>query len=304
MRTALQIGLLTACFVGGYFALRAIPAANCNFLHYEQTVVTADGLQFCGSGAAYFVDLEKLPFPVTVQLIAYSEPTLGVESHYTLDLEYPNEKPFRPSELAESQTRKLHLLLVDQNLEDYQHIHPEPVGDSGQWTFTFTPHRAGTYRVYVQLVPLLSMREMIGQSQIFIPGPVAPAVHRGLAPFQDDGYVYSLEVPTGPVALDTDATLTLTVRRADGGKVALQPIMGTLAHLVAFDPARAGVAHLHPTLTGHETDPQQPALAFQINFTQPGHYRLWGQVKIDGRERYVPFDLEVPKQGPRFGVGL
>jgi hypothetical protein len=293
MRPVIQIGLLTACFAGGYFALRSIPASNCNFLHYEQTITTADGLQFCGSGAAYFVDLEKLPFPVTVTLTPDHPPAPGVESHYTLTLQIANGEILRPSQLAESQTRKLHLLLVDPNLEDYQHIHPEPVGDSGQWAFAFTPHGAGTYRVYAQFIPLLSMREMIGEAKIPVSGAATPAVHRGLAPFQDDGYVYTLTTPASPVPLGLDATLTLTIRRADGGKVTLQPIMGTLAHLVAFDPARDGLAHLHPTLTNHETDALQPSLAFQINFTQPGHYRVWGQVKINDRERYVPFDLDV-----------
>lgn len=295
MRPAIQIGLLTACFAGGYYALRSIPASNCNFLHYEQTVTTADGLQFCGSGAAYFVDLEKLPFPVTVNLTSDHPPAPGVETHYTLTLDNAHGT-FRPSELAESQTRKLHLLLVDANLEDYQHIHPEPVGDSGQWTFAFTPHGAGPYRVYAQFIPALSLREMIGETKIIVPGSPTPAAHRGLAPFQDDGFIYSLSTSTPITPLGEDTTLTLTIRRVDDGKVILQPIMGTLAHLVAFDSARDGMAHLHPTLTNHETDPLEPSLAFQINFTQPGHYRIWGQVKINNLERYVPFDLDVAKE--------
>lgn len=291
MRPWVQIGLLTACFAGGYYALRSIPATNCNFLHYEQTVVTADGLQFCGSGAAYFVDLGQLPFPVTLQLTPDKPPAQGVESHYTLKLVDSDGNAFRPSQLAVSQTKLLHLLLVDPDLEDYQHIHPVPDGDSGEWTFSFTPKGAGVYRAYAQFIPSLSMREMIGEAKLAVAGHDDPAVDRGLAPFKDDGYIYHLAAPA--VRTGGDATLTLTVERADGGKVALQPIMGTLAHLVAFDPTRDGVAHLHPTLTGQETNPTHPSLAFQINFTQAGRYRIWGQVKINDRERYVPFDLEV-----------
>ncbi len=293
MRTTLQIGLLTAFFAGGYFALRAIPASNCNFLHYEQTPVYANGMQFCGSGAAYFVDLDKLPFPVTVKLTPDRAPAQGVESHYTLSLEPVGGEIFRPSQLALTQTRLLHLLLVDANLEDYQHIHPEPVGDTGEWTFAFTPHGGGPYRVYAQFIPSLSMREMIGEAQLSVKGEDEPAVHRGLAPFKDDGYVYNLNSSSKSIAAGADATLTLSVQRADGGKVELQPVMGTLAHLVAFDPTRNGVAHLHPTLTGKETDPTHPELSFVINLAQPGRYRIWGQVKLNDRERYVPFDIQV-----------
>jgi len=299
MRVGIQIALLTAGFAGAYAAMRQIPASNCNFLHYEQTVVTADGLQFCGSGAAYFVDLDQLPFPVTVNLTSDHTPAVGVETHYTLslELEHPldDEKKLRASQLAISQTRPLHLLVVDEQLEDYQHIHPVPVGETGDWTFSFTPKRAGNYRVYAQFIPTSSMREMIGEAKISVLGEVAPAVHRGLAPFKDDGYVYTLKSSESPVTAGTEVTLTLTVQRADGGAVQLQDIMGTLAHLVAFDPARNGVAHLHPTLTNQEKNPTQPSLAFVINFTQPGNYRVWGQVKIGDRERYVPFDVEVGK---------
>jgi hypothetical protein len=295
MRAFIQIGLLTALFAGGYAAMRKIPASNCNFLHYEQTVVTADGMQFCGSGAAYFVDLQKLPFPVEVKLVADRAPATGVESHYTLTLVTSDGQTLRPSELAVTQTRKLHLLVVDASLEDYQHIHPEPDGDSGDWTFSFTPQRPGPYRVYAQFIPSLSLREMIGETQIIVPGDTGPSVHRGLAPFRDGDYVFNLGTSAATLTAGEDATLTLSVQRADGGKVQLQPVMGTFAHLVAFDPSRDGVAHLHPTLTGKETDPTHPELSFVINLAQPGHYRIWGQVELDGRERYVPFDVEVAR---------
>jgi len=297
MRTALQIGLLTAFFAGGYFALRAIPGSSCNFLHYEQTVVTADGMQYCGSGATYFVDLGKLPFPVTVKLTPDHAPEKGVESHYTLTLGTTSGGTLRPSELAVTQTRKLHLLLVDQNLEDYQHIHPEPVGDSGDWTFAFTPHAGGVYHAYAQFIPSLSMREMIGETLLTVKGDDIPAVHRGLASFKDGDYIYSLTASEDPLALGTNETLTFSVQRADGGKVQLQPVMGTLAHLVAFDPARIGVAHLHPSLMGNETNPTHPEISFVINFPEPAHYRVWCQVKLDDRERYVPFDIQVEKSG-------
>lgn len=292
MRMMLQVGVLTVLFAGAYVAMRKIPSSNCNFLHYEQTVVTADGMQYCGSGAAYFVDLQKLPFPVEVQLTADRAPAPGVAANYTLKLvTNDSPDPLRPSELAVTQTQKLHLLVVDASLEDYQHIHPVPDGDSGSWTFSFTPKRPGPYHVYAQFIPSLSLREMIGETQIAVAGQSAPAAPRGLARFKEGAYVFNLN--TTPLAAGTDATLTFSVQRADGGPVQLQPVMGTLAHLVAFDPTRDGVAHLHPTLTGRETDPTHPELSFVINLAQPGRYRIWGQVKLEGVERYVPFDIEV-----------
>ncbi len=295
MRTGVQITLLTALFAGVYVALREIPSSSCSFLHYDQTVVAADGMEFCGGAAAYFVDLEKLPFPVTLELAAEGAPQVGVETHYTLTIRTSDLRPLPPSKLAVTMTRKLHLLVVDASLEDYIHIHPDPVDDSGTWTFSFTPRRPGPYRVYAQFIPTDSLREMTAETQIKVPGETGPAVHRGLAPYKDGDYVYHLTASEEPLTVNTNETLTLSVQRADGGRVQLQPVMGTLAHLVVFEARRIGVAHLHPTLSDSEKDPTHPELTFLINLAEPGHYRLWGQVKIDGTERYVPFDIEVAK---------
>lgn len=292
-RPVVQIVFLTALFVGVYAALRSIPSTNCNFLHCEQTIVTADGLQFCGSGASHFVDLSRLPFPVTVHLSSDQPAAVGQSAHYTLSIETPDGNLLRPSDIAVTQTKLIHVLLVDPSLGDYQHIHPVPDGETGQWTFDFTPRRAGTYRLLAQCVPSYTLRELVGQAQIDVPGQPSPDVPRGLKPFADDGYVYSLHTTPDAVAAGSDATLTLSVRRANGGPVTLEPVMGTLGHMVAFDTGQRGFAHLHPTLTGHERDADDPALAFVLNLATPGRYRLWGQVRLDGRERFVPFDLQV-----------
>ena len=293
MRAFLQISFLTALFGGGYYAMRTIPATNCSFLHYQQMQVTSDGLQYCCSGATYFVDLDQLPFPVTLTLTPDTPPQQGVESHYTLRITDNGGNTFTPSQLAITQTRKLHLLLVDQNLEDYQHIHPEPVGETGDWTFSFTPRTGGTYRAYAQFMPSLTMSEMIAEAKLPVKGEDEPSVIRGMAPFKQDGYIYKLVSSVNPVTAGVRTQLTLSVQRADGGNVVLQPVMDTLAHLVAFDPTRDGVAHLHPTQTGNEKNPTDPQLSFLINFLKPGRFRVWGQVKIDGQERYVPFDVDV-----------
>jgi hypothetical protein len=185
------------------------------------------------------------------------------------------------------------LLLVDGSLEDYQHIHPEPDGDDGQWSFDFTPRRPGNYQFFAEFVPSLTLRETIGTATLAVPGATQPKVARGLAPYTADGYTYTLRAPGGQAVTGTDISLELTVQRADGGAVKLEPVMGALAHLVAFDDALHGYAHLHPGVSGHEDDLRAPQLSFLFNTTKPGRYRIWAQVKLDGQERFAPFDLEV-----------
>ncbi len=292
-RAAIQIAVLTAIFAGVYVGLRAIPATNCQFLHYDQTVVTADGLEYCGAGKSLFMDLTRLNFPVSLKLTADAAPALGQTAHYTLELVTTDGRTLRPSELALTHTRLLHVLVIDPTLEDYQHIHPEPDGDSGRWSFSFAPARAGTYKIYAEFVPAVSLRQVVGATDLVVPGAPEHGVIRGFTPNLEDGYTITLTTPSGAPAVNVDLPLTLSVTRADGAPVKLEPVMGALAHLVAFDQGHHGYAHLHPVQTGHETDPRQPQLSFVYNTALPGRYRLWAQVQLDGRERFLPFDIDV-----------
>ena len=73
--------------------------------------------------------------------------------------------------------------------------------------------------------------------------------------------------------------------------------LGSLAfaHLVAFDEARSGFAHLHPQEVDLSKPPDaiHPELTFKVTIPQPGRYVIWGQVNIDGTIISVPFWLEV-----------
>jgi hypothetical protein len=71
--------------------------------------------------------------------------------------------------------------------------------------------------------------------------------------------------------------------------------MDAFAHLVAFDEARSGFAHLHPAELdlSRPPDPHQPELNIKITIPQPGRYVIWSQVNLGGREVFAPFCFEV-----------
>jgi len=86
-----------------------------------------------------------------------------------------------------------------------------------------------------------------------------------------------------------------TVTKRGGGAVPLEPVMDAFAHLVAFDAARSGFAHLHPMEIDLKQlpDAQHPVLHFKIMIPRPGRYVIWAQVKLAGEERFVPFWFDV-----------
>src|SRR4029453_19096370 len=64
-----------------------------------------------------------------------------------------NNQPVGLSDLEETHTRRIHLLISDISETDYHHEHPEPVGD-GEYAFAFAPQRPDTYRVWADLLPV------------------------------------------------------------------------------------------------------------------------------------------------------
>ena len=60
MRTKdkLSIAAITAFFIAGFFMLRALPAAQRGFLHYEEVVHPDGTVEFCATNHAGFLDLE------------------------------------------------------------------------------------------------------------------------------------------------------------------------------------------------------------------------------------------------------
>ena len=187
-------------------------------------------------------------------------------------------------------TRRLHLLLVDPTLTDYQHVHPEPGRQRGEWTFEFTPKTGGAYRVFADFTPAATGRGLYASVDLAVAGEAGRAPVETVA-----GHRFALAVAPQPARAGQPIDLKFAVNRDDGGPVALQPVMDAFAHLVAFDPARSGFAHLHPSeqdLT-KAPDAKRPELNFKLTIPRAGRYVIWAQVNLGGTERFVPFEFEV-----------
>ncbi|MEO5959337.1 MAG: ethanolamine ammonia-lyase subunit EutB, partial [Opitutaceae bacterium] len=118
--------------------------------------------------------------------------------------------------------------------------------------------------------------------------PEARSLERG-------GFTFTLKPATAELRAGKAIDFAFGIVRVDGGAVALAPVMGAFAHLVAFDEARSGFAHLHPNeadLT-KSPDPRHPVLTFKVTIPRAGNYSIWAQVDIGGREQFVPFRFAV-----------
>ena len=67
-------------------------------------------------------------------------------------------------------SRKLHLLLADPSLTDYQHVHPEPTKVAGEWSFVFTPKHGGIYRIFADFTPTATNRSLYSNVDLVVAG--------------------------------------------------------------------------------------------------------------------------------------
>jgi hypothetical protein len=154
---------------------------------------------------------------------------------------------------------------------------------------------AGIYRVFADMTPVATGRELYASADLRVSGPVP----RSAGSFPDhmisEGISFELRPTGGPLFAHTKAGLRLVVARPDGHAAGLVPFEGAYALMVLFDEARnsflstsapAGEPPLSPGAS-------RPSFDFGVSFPDPGRYVAWVRVDVAGREISVPLGVEV-----------
>lgn len=256
-------------------------------------------MEFCDPANPQFMPVIAVRSPVTMTLVSAETASVGREVRVIAVLKTASGKPITPDDLLVVHTQKLHLLVIDPALSDYQHLHPQPGKNAGEWEFVFTPRRTGLYRIFADFTPAATARGLYASADLKVDALSSEGMETvpiaNNRTYEENGYTFELQTTVEPWKAGRMIDLTFIVSRRDGGPVTLQPVMGAFAHLVAFDVARSGYAHLHPneidlTLA---LDPRRPLLTFKLTIPRPGRYVIWSQVILGGREVFAPFWFEV-----------
>jgi hypothetical protein len=209
--------------------------------------------------------------------------------------------PVLSDDLLIVHTERIHLLIVDESLSDYQHIHPAPAKVPGEYEFTITPTRPGPHRVFADIVPAASNVQEYAVCDL--PGEAAHGDSLERAGLATSSAVedlrFQIQWNTAGLALQPKqpVSASILVSTTDGRPFAqLEPLMGTYAHLVAFHEDRQTVLHIHPAGGADPQTPQDrggPRFGFRWWAPKPGFYRLYVQVQAGGKQVFAPFALEV-----------
>lgn len=231
-----------------------------------------------------------------IQLLIESEPVLTANKTVTIRFKLLNDnKMLTLNDLKEVHTQKIHLLVIDPTLSDYHHVHPTLDNKAQDFVFTFTPKHNSSYRIWADITPLATNKQEFLIADIGTPSKDKIVIEKNEKLNADSGaYHFVLKLDGEPKAgQEVIATIAVT---KDGKPFAeLEPIMGAFAHVVGFGEDYNSILHIHPMGPAPEssTDRGGPELMFHIAFKNPGFVKFFAQVRINGKDLYVPFCVVV-----------
>ena len=199
-------------------------------------------------------------------------------------IEDPDGEPV--TDYVEELTKELHLYVVNHDLTVFRHLHPTRA-DDGTWTAPFDVPDAGGYRVVTEFVAVdeggNGDHVVLGGALTLPPGEPEDL----LAEDRVVGVSVAQAPSTGP-----DGLLRLVVRDAERRPVELGTYLGSYSHVTGFHTGTGAMVHLHP-LDAPDVTEDGSELTFHADIAQPGDYRLFVQVRVDGFLHTVPVALTV-----------
>lgn len=208
-----------------------------------------------------------------------------------------DDKAVSHENLKEVHTQKVHLLIIDDSLEDYSHIHPKALKEPGLYEFEWDAKKQANYRVWADLHPLDTDTQEYVIADLVTEKEVKSEINRTIVLESTmDGYTFKLSFDSESLVIGNPALGKITITDKDGNPVKdLEPVMGAFAHIVGFFDDNQTVVHIHPM--GEEpskpTDRGGPELQFHIVAEKAGFIKLFAQVSIKGKELFVPFGIVV-----------
>ncbi|MBP9869267.1 hypothetical protein KBC59_01760 [Patescibacteria group bacterium] len=184
--------------------------------------------------------------------------------------------------------KKYHLLLVRDDLTEFQHLHPEFV--DGSWRVTTTIPKSGTYHLYSDIAPLNEPTNVTRTSLRIGSNTMDPQSPTPQLVTMTDDIQVTLSSDVSPMSGMTHAWTFLVEK--NGTPVAkIDPYLGAFGHAVLLEHGNPDeFVHVHPVTDSAPTDGR---VIFEAAVPRPGRYTFFAQFKIDGVVRTFPLTVDV-----------
>ena len=186
-------------------------------------------------------------------------------------------------------TKKIHLIIVNDDLSWFDHIHPEYNAD-GSYSVKEKFPAAGKYTLFADYKPS-GGNHVVDNLNVTVTGTAPAAKKYGadkLTGSAGDGFTVSL-TPEGGKFLTNMAMHINGVVMMNGKEVdvtTLEDYLGAKAHMVVVSLADKKYLHVHPSVEGGKFD-------LHTTFDKPGVYRGWIQFQSKGKLYTSDFVMNV-----------
>lgn len=206
-------------------------------------------------------------------------------------------------EFATVHEKRFHLFVLSQDLEHYDHVHPEQQAD-GSWTLDTSVPRQGFYKLYADFLPDGGTPQVIPRSLV-TGGFTADLATSGarLTPDRQLTKTFGrmrvqLTLPAAGLAAGREEKFTYSLSDASTGAPIsdVEPYLGAWGHSLVMSEDTEHFVHAHPL----EALPEKgesgggPQLTFKALLPKPGNYRVWTQIKRGGEVTTAVFTIAAP----------
>lgn len=186
--------------------------------------------------------------------------------------------------------KKIHLILVSDDLSWFDHIHPEYTS-SGAYTVPARFPAPGKYKAFADYKPT-GGTHVVDKIDIDVPGAAPTAKSFTSEKLAGTSGAYTFELRPEGGKLVTGAPLHIAgVIKKDGKEIdanTLDNYLGAKAHFVLISVNEKEYLHVHPEVTDGKFD-------LHTTIDKPGTYRGWVQFIADGKIHTIDFTWLVQK---------
>ncbi|MEA5579004.1 hypothetical protein [Anabaena sp. UHCC 0451] len=204
-----------------------------------------------------------------------------------LDIQDEAGKPVNKFDIF--QEKLMHLIVVSDDLEHFDHIHPD-YKENGRFAVSANFPQPGEYTLFSDYKPT-GQAETLSLTKISIPGSVP--LPKSLSKYEKTKTISDTKVSFKPsqekIKAGEDVTFTFDLKDNKNQPIKdLQPYLGEKAHLVVIKSSSplTTADYIHAHALKNTTDGK---IEFHTKLPQSGTYKMWMQFNRNGKIKTADF---------------
>lgn len=220
----------------------------------------------------------------------------GNETELTFIIKDKNGSPVKDFQTVHE--KKMHLIVVIEDLSEFEHLHPELQPD-GSFKIKHAFKHGGKFLLYPDATPA-GGSQVVQRMELNVNGAPKPAekliTDMNLRKTVD-GITVTM-MPEKELESYQETTINFVVtEESTGNPVAdLQNYLGELAHVVVISEDTQDFLHVHPMSS---KKPGETSVMAHTTFPRAGIFKIWAQFQRNGKVITVPYVVNVTEGTPK-----